>query len=225
MDQARGLQKPHTAPWLWPQTPQKIRSADGAEPDPTTRQSLAPLAGQAPPSFEGPLARSWCLIRVKTPGGGKRGRRRARHQLSALIAEPDRRRAGGISVVRCERNPGSVTDLRRVPCPVGATYHGRPGAGGNTPPTADRSGPRICAGSDPSSLVPATRFGDASRQCEIHRKPSASRRIPACSPSWDVMTRIGVPASTRRSCHSPLPWTTSDSGRLRERPSDRAAVP
>ena len=63
LDQARGLQKPHTAPWLWPQTPQKIRSADGAEPDPTTRQSLAPLAGQAPPSFEGPLARS-CLIRV-----------------------------------------------------------------------------------------------------------------------------------------------------------------
>ena len=29
-----------------------------------------------------------------------------------------------------ERNPGSVSDLRCVPCPVGAAYHDRPGARG-----------------------------------------------------------------------------------------------
>jgi hypothetical protein len=194
---APGLQKPWTAPSLWPQTPQKIRSVDDPHPDLAARQSVAPHAGQTPPSPDGLLANS-CAWPASTRRADASARDTSAPRSSAnLIAGKAKAPAShGMKATqlpsptsaRCHASSAPRTSADRAPS-------------GSTPPTADQSGPRICAGSTPSSLVPATRSGAASHHNEIHKQPSASRRTPARLSSCDVITRIAVPASTSRSCH------------------------
>jgi hypothetical protein len=121
---APGLQKPWTAPSLWPQTPQKIRSVDDPHPDLAARQSVAPHAGQTPPSPDGLLANS-CAWPASTRRADASARDTSAPRSSAnLIC----RQGEGASLPRYEGDPAALADLRPLPRLIGAADLGRPSA-------------------------------------------------------------------------------------------------
>ena len=169
VDQAPGLQKPCTAPSLWPQTPQKIRSAPGVGPAATARQSVAPHAGQVPPSPDGPLANS-----SASPASRRRADDKSVDVARDTGAPPSSQNLTAGSPpgapASCGAKATQAPSLTSAGCQASSSPRTSADValGGSIPPTANQSGPRIRAGSTPSSLVPATRPGRASGHNEIH---------------------------------------------------------
>jgi len=144
VDQAPELQKPCTAPSLWPQTPQKIRSAPGVGAAATARQSVAPHAGHVPPSPKGPLASSsaWPASRRRAddrPLDVARDTGAPRSSQNLTAGGPPG--APASCGAKATQAPSLTSAERQAPSAPRTSADVAPG--GSVPPTANQSGPRI----------------------------------------------------------------------------------